>query len=149
MYSYQEAGRQCSYLIIRLCDSVWQYCRLCSVTAQRVWYLYPTHTCTFYTCPLLWLLGYGTESKATVSELGVFNLLQSLRACASAHVIHHVDQNMPQTNGASAFCGASTLRSLVSEASGRGWSPSDCPEERWPRNYTTVDIRHLNWPLCS
>lgn len=45
------------------------------------------------------------ESNATVSELGVFNLPQSLRACASAHAIHHVDQNMPQINGASAFCG--------------------------------------------
>ena len=76
-----------------------QHSGLCSTAALA----YPAHTCTLYTCPSLWLPGYGTESKATVSELGVFNLPQSLRACASAHVIHHVDQNMPQTNGASAF----------------------------------------------
>lgn len=107
---------------------------------------FPAHTCTFYMCPLLWLPGYEMDSKATVSELGVFNLPQSLRACASAHVIHHVDQNVAQTNGASAFCGASVLQSLVRRTSIRGYRPSDHPEERWPSNYTAVDIRHLNWP---
>lgn len=58
----------------------------------------------------MWLAGYRIDSKTTESELGVFNLLQSLRACASAHVIHHVDENMPQSNNASAFCRTLTLQ---------------------------------------
>lgn len=100
---------------------------------------YPAHTCTFYTCPLLWLPGYGMESKATVSELGVFNLPQSLRACASAHVIHHVDQNMPQTNGASALC--RSRRAVTGRSVGAVAPTSGRPERRRPRDRRDQTLR--------
>lgn len=104
---------------------------------------YPAHTCTFYTCPLLWLPGYGMESKATVSELGVFNLPQSLRACASAHVIHHVDQNMPQTNGASALC-----RSRRAVTAGQWELSLRPPAVQSEGDPAIAEIRHFERPLA-
>lgn len=66
---------------------------------------------------------------------------QSLRACAPAHVIHHVEQKAAQTNGASALCRASTLLHAAAAAAGGPGSTPTRREEGWGGD-PEVDLQH-------
>lgn len=104
---------------------------------------YHSHTCAFYTCPLVWLASYRMESKATLSELGVFNLPQSLRACASVHVIHHGPEHTPDK-----WC----ISILRGPRCRNCWSLGLAVWSLWPsrgERRSCCYVRHLNRPPAA